>query len=233
VAGVSAPAPATATPDADARGLHRRLAVGFIGLAVVWGVSFNVESLPFFPTVVVGGLLTGAAGLWARRAAPEGSVPGLAVTPAHIVLAVGVTLAHVVASHLLFDLADAVVPAVGDTAATIYARTNETPLLPRLVLSGLLTAPFEELYWRGAFHPAMRDAGVKRFPQLPRMAVAVAVSAIGYTVFHVATWKLSLVAAAALGGLIWGWLLEHTRSLGATMIAHALWTSLMVLYPAI
>lgn len=229
----------TATPapthehEAPSRVLRRRLTIGYLALFATWATVFNLPSLPFFPTVVVGGVLTGVVGLWARRACPADTLPGLRVTPRQALLAVGVAVAHFALGHLLFNVGDALWPAIGDSAQRIYERTNETPLLPRLVLSGLLTAPLEELFWRGAFHPTVREAAWRRLPQLPRPLVAIAVSAAGYTLFHVGTLKPSLIAAAALGGLVWAWLLEHTRSLGAAVIAHALWTSLMVLVPVV
>lgn len=221
---------ATETPG---RTLNLRLATGYVVLAAVWATAFNVDSLPFFPTVVIGGVLTGAFGLWAREACPPGSLPSFRVSGRHAALAVAVGLAHFGLGHLLFGVGEALLPAIGTTAQGIYERTNESPLLPRLILSGLLTAPLEEIFWRGGFHPALRDTAAKRWPKVQRMTIAVAVSAAGYTLFHVATLKISLVAAAALGGIIWAWLLERTNSLGATIIAHALWTSLMVLYPVV
>ncbi|MBW3621501.1 MAG: CPBP family intramembrane metalloprotease [Actinobacteria bacterium] len=213
--------------------IERRLVVGFFVLAATWAVAFNVEALPFFPTVVVGGLVTGAFGLWARAACPPGTLPPFAVTPAQAALALGVGLVHVAVSHVVFDLGDALLPAIGDTATGIYERTRDTPLVPRLILSGLLTAPLEEVFWRGAFQPAVGAAATRRFPRSPRALVAVAVSTIGYTLFHVATLRISLVAAAALGGLVWAWLLERTRTVGAPIIAHAVWTTLLVLFPVV
>lgn len=213
--------------------LHRRLAIGFVALIATWAIAFNVETLPFFPTVVVGGLVTGAFGLWARQACPPGTLPPFMVTPQQALLAVGVGVVHVVVSHVAFDLGDALLPAIGETARGIYERTRETPLIPRLILSGLLTAPLEEVYWRGAFQPAVAASANGRFDALPRTAVAVAASTLGYTLFHVATLRISLVAAAALGGLVWAWLLERTRTVGAPIIAHAVWTSLLVLFPVV
>lgn len=214
-------------------GIRGRLAVGFVALAATWAIAFNVEQLPFFPTVVVGGLVTGAFGLWARAACPPGTLPPFAVTPRQGLLAVGVGVAHVAVSHVVFDLGDTLLPAIGETARGIYERTNETPLVPRLILSGLLTAPLEEVFWRGAFQPAVGDAAARRLDAWPRTLVVVAASTLGYTLFHVATLRISLVAAAALGGLVWAWLLEHTRTVGAPIIAHAIWTSLLVLHPVV
>lgn len=213
--------------------LERRVAAGFVVLAVTWAVTFNVESLPFFPTVPIAGVVTGAVGLWGRAACPPGTLPRFAITPRHALLAVAVAVVHVVVSHVAFDVGAALLPAIGDTAAGIYERTQEAPLVPRLVLAGLLTAPLEELYWRGAFQPAVTARAGGRVGRRRRVGVAVVASALGYTLFHVPTLRLSLVAAAALGGLVWAWLLERTRSVGAPMLAHAVWTSLLLVFPVV
>lgn len=214
-------------------GPDQRLVLGYVVLAAVWATAFNATALPFFPVVVVGAALTGAFGLWVRAAAPRERRPPFAVRPRHALLAVGVAVVHLGLSHLLFDLGSALVPAIGETGREVYERTSQTSFLPRLLLSGLVVAPLEEVFWRGAFQPAAAASAARRWPGLPRAALAVVVSTAGYTLFHVATWRLSLVAAAALGGLVWAWLLEHTRSLGATMIAHALWTALLVVFPVV
>lgn len=211
----------------------RRLVASFVLLTLVWGVVFNLETLPFFPVVVAGALLTGAAGVSVRRACQDGWLPPVRVSPRHAALAVGVALVHVGLSHVLFAVGDALLPAIGETAAGVYRRTTETGVLPRLVLSGLVVAPLEEVFWRGAFHPVAADRAIPRVRRLPPTVVAVAVSTAGYTLFHVATLRVSLVAAAALGGLVWAWLAEHTRSLGAPVIAHGLWTALLVLFPVV
>lgn len=213
--------------------IRARLVIGFVALALTWAIAFNAEQLPFFPTVVVGGIVTGAFGLWARAACPPGTLPPFSVTPRQGLLAVVVGLAHVVVSHVFFDIGDALLPAIGETARGIYERTRETPLVPRLILSGLLTAPLEEVFWRGAFQPAVGGIAARRWTTWPRPLVAVLASTLGYTLFHVATLRISLVAAAALGGLVWAWLLERTRTVGAPIIAHAIWTSMLVLYPVV
>jgi membrane protease YdiL (CAAX protease family) len=216
-----------------ATALTPRLVGGYVVLAAVWAVAFNATGLAFFPVVVAGALVTGAVGWWVRAALPANRRPGFRLTPAHAGLAVGVAVVHVVSSHLLFAVGSALVPLIGESGREVYQRTSEAPFVLQLLLSGLVVAPLEEVFWRGAFQPAVGGPAVRHWPTPPRTAVVVAVSTAGYTVFHVATLRLSLVAAAALGGLLWAWLLEHTRSLGATILAHALWTALLVVFPVV
>lgn len=211
-----------------------RLAVAFVGLSLVWGIAFNATSLPFFPLVVAGGVVTGLVGFWVRSA-PDEDQPPFAVTPRVAALAVGVALAHFAVGHALFAVAARVVPSLTATALEVYQRSDSLPIWGQILLGAVLTAGLEEVFWRGAFTTMVADRVRGRLPEglgeRRRGLALVLVSTAGYALFHVATLNLALVAAAALGGLVWGSLLLRTQSVGATMIAHVLWTALMILFP--
>ncbi len=229
-----APTHATGLPQA------RRVSVGFVVLAIIWAIAFNVDALPFFTTVTIGGIVTGAVGLWVRAASDEPD-PTFAVTPAQAGLAVAVAAAHFVVGHALFRLGALLLPELTATAAAVYDRADGVPLWAAVLLGGVMTASLEEIFWRGAFTPMVarrvqarvvaRYPSTRRSARFLRMSARIGVSTVGYTLFHVATLKLALVAAAALGGLVWGWLLDRTHSVGATIIAHALWTIAMLVLP--
>ncbi len=211
-----------------------RLAVAFVGLSVIWGLAFNLTALPFFPVVVAGGVVTGLVGFWVRRADDEPE-PRFAVTPRQAGLALVVALAHFAVGHGLFAVASQVLPELTRTALEVYQRTDSIPVWGQLLLGGVITAGLEEVFWRGAFTTMVAD---RVRPHLPeefgrrrRGLALVVASTVGYALFHVATLKLALIAAAALGGLVWGSLLLVTRSVGATIIAHVTWTCLMILLP--
>jgi membrane protease YdiL (CAAX protease family) len=228
-------------PSGLARG-GARAVLAAAGLSVVWAVAFATELLPFFPTIVVGGVLTGLAGWWVRRGVrgwhpgerERRTFPRLALRPAHAVLAIGVGFAHLLAGHLLFAAGERLLPELTATATAVYTRAGSLPLWAAIVLGGLVTAPLEELFWRGAVQPLTTSWLRTR---MPRLAAAPFGTVIGttlvYALFHVATGQLALVAAALLGGLVWGWLLERTGSVGAAMLAHATWTSLMLAFPPV
>lgn len=211
-----------------------RLAVAFVGLSAIWGIAFNATALPFFPLVVAGGVITGLVGVWVRRA-PDEDEPGFAVTPATAALAVGAALLHFAVGHALFAAAGRLLPALTATALEVYERSGSLPIWAQVLLGAVLTAGLEEVFWRGAFTPMVADRVRDRLPgglgAKRRGLALVLVSTAGYALFHVATLKLALVAAAALGGLVWGTLLLVTRSVGVTIIAHVLWTALMILFP--
>ncbi len=211
-----------------------RLAVAFVGLSLVWGIAFNASGLPFFPLVVAGGITTGLVGLWVRRA-PDEDEPGFALDARTAALAVGVALVHFVVGHALFAVAARVLPSLTATALEVYQRSDTIPLWGQVLLGAVLTAGFEEIFWRGAFTPMVAKRVRGRLPDglgtRRRGLALVLVSTAGYTLFHVATLKVALIAAAALGGLVWGTLLLVTGSVGATIIAHVLWTALMIIFP--
>lgn len=217
-----------------------RAAVAAVVLALVWAIAFLTEALPFFPTIVVGGILTGLAGLWVRRGtrgwypgeAERRTFPRYGVTPPQVALALGVAVVHLGVGHALFAVGGLVLPEVTATAAQVYARASSVPLWAGILLGGVVTAPLEEVFWRGAVQPITGPLLATRLPWLGRIpAGRLLGTTVLYTLFHVATGQLALVFAAVLGGLVWGWLLERTGSVGATMIAHGTWTSLMLLVP--
>jgi membrane protease YdiL (CAAX protease family) len=230
--------PAPAEPDGPA--LRRRdrqsvrLAAAFVGLSVIWGVAFNATALPFFPLVVAGGVVTGLVGVWVRRA-PDEVEPGFGLTPGTTALAVGAALVHFAVGHALFRVGARVVPSLTATALEVYERSGSLPIWLQILLGAVLTAGLEEVFWRGAFTPMVADRVRRRLPAAVgakrRGTALVLVSTAGYALFHVATLKVALVAAAALGGLVWGTLLLLTRSVAVTIIAHVLWTALMIAFP--
>lgn len=229
------PPSSPATPHARRRDRQStRLAVAFGGLALIWGVAFNATSLPFFPLVVTGGIITGLVGFWVRRA-PDEVEPPFSLTWRQAGLGLAAAAVHFAVGHALFAAAARIVPSLAETALEVYQRSDSLPIWGQLLLGAVLTAGFEEVFWRGAFTPMVTDRVRRHLPdglgRRRRGTILVVVSTAGYALFHVATLKLALIAAAALGGLVWGTLLLLTRSVGVTIVAHVAWTALMVLFP--
>lgn len=227
-----------ATPALRRGGVRAALSAGV--LAVIWGVAFATEVLPFFLTISAGGVLTGLAGVWVRRGT-RGWYPGeperrrfptYRATPPQVALALAVAVVHLALGHGLFALGGLILPEITATAAEVYSRASAVPLWLAIVLGGLVTAPLEEVFWRGAIQPLTGPLVASRVPWLARLpAGRLLGTTLLYTLFHLATGQLALILAAALGGLVWGWLLDRTGSVGATMIAHGAWTSLMLVVP--
>jgi membrane protease YdiL (CAAX protease family) len=234
--GVDAP---SRHPSPLARGAVRA-AISAVVLAVVWALAFAADVFPFFVTVAVGGILSGLFGLWVRRGTrgwhpgedARREFPRFAVTPGQVGLALVVAVVHLAVGHGLFALGDLILPELTATASEVYRRASTIPLWSAILVGALITGPLEEIFWRGAVQPLTGPLLVARLPWLTSVPFGRLLgTTVLYTAFHLATGQLALIAAAALGGLVWGWLLDRTGSLGATMIAHGAWTTLMFLVP--
>jgi membrane protease YdiL (CAAX protease family) len=230
----------TTTSTSPLRLPARRAAISAVVLAAIWAVAFGVSDLPFFPLIAVGGIVTGLAGLWVRRPLIATHGTGAAWPPRMrlhrraALLAVGVAVAHLAVSHLLFQLGSALLPQLVPTAEQAFGRAGTVPLWGAVLVGGAVTAPLEETFWRGAAQPLFADALRRRHPRFAARPWAVVISsALAYAAFHAVTGHAALVAAAALGGLIWGWLLERTHSVGACMLAHGLWAAGILLLPPV
>ena len=231
--------------DQDVQTLARggaRAVVAAAGLTVVWGLAFATQVLPFFPTIVAGGICTGLAGVWVRRGtrgwhvgeAERRVFPSLTLSAAHARLAVVVALGHFAIGHGLFAVGEVLLPALTETASAVYTRAGGIPVWAAVLLGAVITAPLEEIFWRGGVQPLVTSMVRDRWPWVAGLrGGTIVATTIVYAVFHIATAQVALVAAALLGGLVWGWLMERTRSLGATMLAHGLWTGLMLLFPPV
>lgn len=212
-------------------------------LAVVWAAAFALTTLAFFPLIAAGGVLTGLAGLWVRRAAvavgadgarwPLPWLPGIRLRPRQAGLALVAGAAHLAVAYLLFELGTRLVPQLAPTAEEVYGRV-ELSLGWALLLGGVVTAPLEEIYWRGAVHPLLVDVARRRAPRLARLpGLTPAMGALVYAAFHLVTGHAALVAAALLGGWVWSWLAERTGCVGVPMLAHAIWACGMLVLPPV
>lgn len=210
----------------------RRALLAGGGLAAAWAAAFHGTDLAFFPLVAAGGIVTGIAGVWVRRAGGA-RLPSVAMRPRHVALALAAAGLHLVAAYALVDLGTLLVPSWAPTRAEVYGPPGELPLGWALLVGGVVTAPLEEVYWRGAVHPLL-VARARRRGRLARLAgLSPAVGALVYGAFHLVTGHAALVAAALLGGWVWCWLAERTGTVGASMLAHAVWASSMLLVPPV
>jgi membrane protease YdiL (CAAX protease family) len=232
------PSPTGAVPALERGAIRAGISAAL--LAVIWGLAFATAVLPFFLTIAVGGVLSGLAGVWVRRGVrgwhpgeeERRRFPSYRVTAPQVGLALVVAVLHLGVGHALFAVGNLVLPDLTSTAADVYTRASSVPLWAAVLLGGLVTAPLEEIFWRGAVQPLTGPLLDARVPLLTNVPFGRLIGmTVLYTAFHLATGQLALIAAAALGGLVWGWLLERTDSLGAWLIAHSAWTVLMLFVP--
>lgn len=132
--------------------------------------------------------------------------------------------AHLAVSYVAIPVATVVLPLVGDQAdALVLDAQRMLPTFAVALVAGLVIAPLEELFWRGAVQPSL---GAGRTP-----LVATTLGTAAFMAFHLPTLRLPLIGAALLGGIVWGWLRERTGGLAAPAVAHTIWTAAMVVAP--
>jgi len=106
-------------------------------------------------------------------------------------------------------------PAFARHVATIYGRRERLPLWTVLVLAAGVTAPGEELFWRG----------------LVQGRFGVAATWGAYVLVNLASESLPIVAGAIVSGAVWGGLALGTHGVLASLGCHAVWTALMLALP--
>ena len=112
-------------------------------------------------------------------------------------------------------------------AVRIYLRRGPLSLGGALLLSLLLSVPGEELFWRGL----VRSELVEAFDGSTGIATLA-----GYALFVLANLpsaNLAVIASAVVGGAIWTVLAVWTGGVLAALACHAVWTGLMLGFPAV
>lgn len=135
-------------------------------------------------------------------------------------LAVGGAL--VGATYALFPPACALVPGLDDEVRELYRSALGAPRVVLATVAFVVIA--EETIWRGALLGALRaDHGP---------VAAVLLSAALYAAAQAGAGSVVLVAAAFGLGIVWGALALVTRGLFAPLVAHLVWTPIvLVLVP--
>jgi membrane protease YdiL (CAAX protease family) len=103
-----------------------------------------------------------------------------------------------------------------------YARAAEVSLPVAVAISLLIAVPSEELFWRNLVQRRLGLSG--------ELIGAVAAWA-GYVAVNVASGSLPFVAAAIVGGAVWGGLAWWTGGIAAGLASHGVWTTLMLVRP--
>jgi len=107
--------------------------------------------------------------------------------------------------------------------AEIYDQRKGFPMLPALILASVVTAPGEELFWRGLFMGVLAE-------HIGWWAAAAA-TWVAYAMVTASSGSLPLIAGGIVGGAVWGGLALWTRGVLAALVCHAVWTALMLLNP--
>jgi membrane protease YdiL (CAAX protease family) len=105
----------------------------------------------------------------------------------------------------------------------IYDQRKGLPLSLALVLAALVVAPGEELFWRGLFQ--------SRLAATTGWVVAAVLTWLIYIAANAASRSLPILFGALVSGAVWGALALWTRGVLASLLCHAVWTSLMLIFP--
>lgn len=113
--------------------------------------------------------------------------------------------------------------AAGQVKSIYQMRTDTSPVAIALLLAFWI-GPAEEIFWRGFVQKRLSN----RFGVLAGFILATAV----YTLVHIASMNLMLIAAAALCGGFWGLIFAWRKNLWPVILSHAIWDVIIfVLWP--
>jgi membrane protease YdiL (CAAX protease family) len=181
----------------------------------LWLVMFSPwtrEVVPFWPAMVVSSGALAASGLWVdRRQFREVCVFRWWHVPLGFSSAVALYLVFFVGHRI----AAFILPFASDQVTLVYRTRSQADLWLIAVLLFAWIGPAEEIFWR-AF--VQRRLG-QRYGPLPGFIVTAAI----YTIVHVWSFNLMLLAAAGLCGLFWGAMFYRFRSVWPALISHAVW----------
>ncbi|MEO8476151.1 MAG: CPBP family glutamic-type intramembrane protease [Actinomycetota bacterium] len=104
-----------------------------------------------------------------------------------------------------------------------YREAGSVALATSMVLSLVVMVPSEELFWRGLVQGELAAAATA--------GVAAGATWFVYVAENVQSRSLPIVAAAIVGGALWGGLAWWSGGVLASLGSHILWTGLMLLLP--
>jgi uncharacterized protein len=114
-------------------------------------------------------------------------------------------------------------PTFARHVAAAYGRAETISVTAALVLSVFVTAVGEELFWRGLVY----RLGAER----TSIGLAAVACWLLYVLANLPSRLLPIIAAAIVGGALWGALAWWTGGILAPMASHMLWTGLMLGFP--
>lgn len=193
------------------------IAAGALGMVIAWRLSASgkvsiwVSSPVLFLAIGSAALATGRVSLsprvnpWLAGVAGAGSGAAL----------YGATAAFVwfVSRWAMFDR----------HVAELYARRTGLPLPAAILLAAGVTAPGEEVFWRG-----MAQGRFAESLGWPKAALVVWGASVAC---YLASGSLPIITGAVVAGAVWSGLALWTHGVLASILSHVVWTALMVGLP--
>ena len=139
--------------------------------------------------------------------------------PAYLVIGPAAAVLLYIIFFLGKIISTKILPFADSQIADIYTTRQQANTIVIALLLVLWIGPGEEIFWR--FFVQHRLAN--RFGPLKAYLLASFV----YTIVHIFSFNLLLIAASAVCGLFWGFLYHRYKSIYPSLISHALWDILI------
>jgi membrane protease YdiL (CAAX protease family) len=190
----------------------------------LWFVMFSPwtrDVVPFWPAMAFSSGLLALTGLWLNR-------KSLGEVFAFRWWHVPVGLVSALVLYLMFfvghKIATAILPFASDQVSLVYRTRSQADLWVIGILLFAWVGPAEEIFWRGYVQ--------RRFGQCHSPFAGLVVTATIYTLVHIWSFNLMLLAAAGLCGVFWGAMFWRFRSVWPALVSHAVWdVAIFVLLP--
>ena len=202
------------------RTLSVMLFVAVVGFFVMFS-PLTKSAVPFWLMMPMTAGLLATVSLFLERKSLDGIYQ---FRPAHVTIGLSAAgslylifwVGHFVSVHIL--------PFAASQIDSIYSiREGQNPVWLALLLV-LVIGPAEEIFWRGFVQ--------RRFSRKYGILIGFIIAASVYTLVHIGSFNLMLIAASAVCGGFWGLLYVATGNLWPCIISHAVWdVAIFIAFP--
>ncbi|MEF8725643.1 MAG: CPBP family intramembrane glutamic endopeptidase [Candidatus Bipolaricaulota bacterium] len=118
-------------------------------------------------------------------------------------------------NHVITDL----IPFSAGEIAAVYSNSASatTPVIGTLLVT--VIGPGEEIFWRGTVQDTLED----EYGGL----MGLFTGALLYSFVHIWALNLTLLIAAMVCGLVWGWMYYAEGNLAPVIVSHSIWSLLI------
>ncbi len=108
--------------------------------------------------------------------------------------------------------------------AAVYSNSGSAAMPVIGALLVIVIGPGEEIFWRGTVQRTLGD----KYGRL----MGLLAGAILYSLVHIWALNLTLLVAALVSGVVWGWMYYEEDDLAPLIVSHSLWSLLIfVIFP--
>ncbi|MFB6291110.1 MAG: lysostaphin resistance A-like protein [Candidatus Bipolaricaulia bacterium] len=116
------------------------------------------------------------------------------------------------------------IPFAEGEIAAVYSNSSSAIMPVIGILLVTVIGPGEEIFWRGTVQETLEE----RFGEL----IGLTAGALLYSLVHVWALNLTLLLAALVCGIVWGWMYRVEDNLAPLIVSHSLWSLLIfVIFP--